>query len=979
MWWILIKDSTSALIIEKVLEKTFEKLHKPLNRWQRQREKNRFTKRYYKKILKKYGEAPYYDNLLSFVLRKNIIESIFENHSSLMNKTRGHQNLISYYIEMYKEQNKDSIKYTLSIQQFLYDLYYEIVEFILDSGYIPSEQKILINENINTQNILDKQEELQVDLKNEIASAQKYIIGANQPKDNLYYIDEAKFNKYKNKLLEKYQLEDHLPRVVKSMDSLKTYNDSYQLLKERHKFIITGEAGIGKSTESYYILQQFIEDEAFKDYIPIYLNLAHYGILYHNLKEGINQVLSEFIEFSENTLDDIFNKEKMLIILDGLDEINDHNKMDKTIAEFSDLSFKFSDNYYLLTIRENQINNRFNEDIVFQLQPFDFGQIIRALEENSISRIVHEDYMDLLKNPLFLRIAIQLSNKNIQKTKLNKSDLIEAIILYLLTDSNSKIITPYKTLDLLTDFSYDFFTQNSFKILDFDEYFESETADSENSRLIINYLVQSNIFKMNEFTIEFTYKSFKDYFCSRYLLNQYKEKGNFAFLKEFIKKNEWEESLIYLVGLIGSLDDQTELLNIYMQTNLPLYIKSVESKNNLYDELNKLSLKEFLQKLGSDFIITYEYLLKEYFSEIISLFYPFSSLIEDKNLRDYHLNLVMYITEDKNNINYFLRLVPLTEEKLQVITNLDEFKKLQREFDSDFTTQTRKKTYGINLTHNGMAGDSGRLLAVKQLKSELNDLIESHSLYNPPYIYFENLKNILKKVDIVKNLDNIDDIIDELESYLIAFNDESLGINIFDTSLILGNTQIDIVNLYKSLLPLRSKNNKLSDYKFIERDIDWSESKGYTWSLYSINKRKEIISKFFEVGNLSVHQILYNYFPVVTKFLTGANSTPYRTDVYVENNYNIEEDTSITYVDVPVEHENQIKTKIIEVDENQRDFESIQARYKDYSLDMKPTAITSTSFSHIFLSGRSHNNTPVTDYVYNELKSRLESLLGKLN
>ncbi|MFO6164267.1 hypothetical protein ACLBVH_32960, partial [Pseudomonas aeruginosa] len=83
-------------------------------------------------------------------------------------------------------------------------------------------------------------------------------------------------------------------------------------------------------------------------------------------------------------------------------------------------------------------------------------------------------------------------------------------------------------------------------------------------------------------------------------------------------------------------------------------------------------------------------------------------------------------------------------------------------------------------------------------------------------------------------------IINKLEKYLVTFNDDSLGINIFDTKLILGYTQIDLVDLYKSLLPLKNKNISFSDFSFIERDMDYSKSNGYVWSVYSIDNRKEI-------------------------------------------------------------------------------------------------------------------------------------------
>lgn len=974
MFWTFLIRSTSGLIVDKVLEKSFEKIKGQVNMLQRQREKNKFSKMYYNKILKKYGDSPYYDSVLRFILKNKIIEAIFNNHSSSMNKTKGDQRLISYYIELYKEQNKASVEHTLFTRKLLFDLYYEILSFNLSSDYIPSEEKIISNQNLNSQNIMDGLEKIRDEVKYEFIQSRKYIAAHTETNDNRYGVDEDMLNKYKEKVLKEHQSKNYTPRKIESIVSSKIYNDSYQLLKEKKKITITGEAGIGKSTEASNIIRIFLEDEALQNYIPVYLNLAHYGVLYESLKEGINQTLSEFVQSEKN--DALLNNEKLFIILDGFDEINDVERIEKALAEIDSLSFKFNDNYYFLTIRENQINNRISEEYIYRLLPYDRSQLVRILNENNMPNDFENDYMELLRNPLFLELAINLYNKSDQYLKLNKSDLIEAIILDLLTNVSSKYSTS-TILNLLANFSYDFFKQNSYTPINFEEYIENRIANAEASRSIINSLIQSNIFKVNEFTIEFTYKIFKDYFCSRYLLNLSKEERNLDFLKRYIDKTEWEEPLILLVGLIENLEDQTNLLDVYMKSNIKLYVKSVESKNNLYDELKKISLKDYVQKLGVDFLETYEYLIERYFFEIISLIYPYSSLSRDKNLNDYHLNLVMYVTEDKKWISYFLRLVPITESRLQLVTDINHFRELSKQFHTDFSIQSTIKTQTKSLEYNNLTGDSGRLLAVTQLKSELDELIENHGLFHSLYIFLENLKVILKKVDFVKELDSIDEIIDKLEKHLATFNDGSLETDIFDMGLIWGHTKIDIVELYKSLLPFRNKNISFSNYRFIEPDIDYTESNGYIWSLYSIDKRKEIINEFFEIGNSSVYQMFCDNFPLLTEYLTAGNSIPYRTDVYIENNLDIEEDTSLSYVDIPVEKEKQIETRIFEVDEKQRNFESIQKKYESYSFEKKPTRMTSTGFAHICLSGRSFN-IPMTDYVYDEVKSRLESIFGKL-
>lgn len=355
MFWNFVIRSTSGLIVDKVLEKTFEKANSSLNIWQRQREKNKFSKIYYDNILKNYGNSPYYDSMLRFILKKDIIEAIFENHSSSMNKTKGDQNLISYYIELYKEQNDNSVAHTSFAKKLLYDLYYEILAFNLSSDYIAAEQKIISNQNLNSQNIIDNIQKTKDDIKDEIIHSRKYITENNQTKNNKYYIDTVKLNDYKEKLLEEYQSEHYLSRKIESLDALTTYNDSYQLLKQKQKITITGEAGIGKSMEARNIFRMFIEDEAFQNHIPVYLNLAHYGVLYNSLREGINQTVSEFIQFTEDTPDIILSNESMIIVFDGLDEINDDNRIDKAIAELNNLSFKFNNNYYLITIDKVRI------------------------------------------------------------------------------------------------------------------------------------------------------------------------------------------------------------------------------------------------------------------------------------------------------------------------------------------------------------------------------------------------------------------------------------------------------------------------------------------------------------------------------------------------------------------------------------------------------------------------------------------------
>lgn len=181
----------------------------------------------------------------------------------------------------------------------------------------------------------------------------------------------------------------------------KEFRPLRELLSEKQKMVLLGDAGMGKSTELRYLYNDLlISDE---DVFPVWVSLN-----IHLLSESFEVYLPELANI---------DSAKIVLIMDGYDEIpsSDHPQLNRLIANLLLKRFNIK---VLLSSRKNtyDISTKLEGFDVYYLNGVDlidteryFSDIGDALQyrdfEQELKRV---NFLDIIKNPFYLNTIIYL-------------------------------------------------------------------------------------------------------------------------------------------------------------------------------------------------------------------------------------------------------------------------------------------------------------------------------------------------------------------------------------------------------------------------------------------------------------------------------------------------------------------------------------------------------------------------------------------
>lgn len=374
-------------------------------------------------------------------------------------------------------------------------------------------------------------------------------------------------------------------------------NGFTQLIEKNKRIVVSGSAGCGKSTFCKSIFIELIEKPL--GIFPIFIELRHLNNIED--KSLYSYILKEMISvnpnFDKKQLEYALKLGKVLIILDGFDEVdNDH----RHIIEQEILSLSNNNNGIRLII-SSRFDSRFsswNEFYHYTIQPLDKSTALELVgkliyDENikkkfieELDRKLFETHGSFASNPLLLTLML-LTYEQIAEIP-NKIHLFYEQAFLTLYNKHDSFKSVYKR-NIMSQLSIDEFKKllEIFCLYSYCErcyYFTNDEINKylERSIKVLNIDVKTNdflsdlldavcILQRDGLGFTFTHRSFQEYFTASFLVNKTMN-GKFQ-LFEKVASISFQDNVINII-----LDMNSNLLEKeWIIPKIDTILKNVES------------------------------------------------------------------------------------------------------------------------------------------------------------------------------------------------------------------------------------------------------------------------------------------------------------------------------------------------------------------------------------------------------------------
>lgn len=430
------------------------------------------------------------------------------------------------------------------------------------------------------------------------------------PLDSLFVrvnILEKNQEKYRDSVDFLHQNFDHTARTIK-FGAIRKTKTGIETINSQDKMIVLGRPGAGKSTYLKSLALESIKKKPqIKDRkIPIFITLKELADKGYSLMDFIAYQFDICsLEDASLFIENLLEKGTCLLLLDGLDEVQEERK-DDIIQEVIDFSEKYHKNQFVISCRVAAYNAWFEKFADVEMADFNDQQI-----ESFITKWFHKEpelgkkcwgklkdeapLKELASTPLLLTLLCIAYDENMD-FHTNRAELYEEAINALLKkwDSTRRIkrFEPYKKLSqsrkraLFSQIAAQTFEKGKYflkrkEIVDLiityirhlpniDREEIKDTAEGIFDAIVANH----GIFVPRAKGIySFAHLTFQEYFTARYISENSTEGSTSALIKNHIEDHKWREVFLLTTSMLHKADQF--LLQIHEQAN-GLFQKSPE-------------------------------------------------------------------------------------------------------------------------------------------------------------------------------------------------------------------------------------------------------------------------------------------------------------------------------------------------------------------------------------------------------------------
>lgn len=370
----------------------------------------------------------------------------------------------------------------------------------------------------------------------------------------------------------------------------KTLND---IVSEHEPLIITGEAGMGKSTLLKKIGEKLIleNDNIETRIIPVYISTLELFEAGLNVEKVVIEKINFFFKFDK--LDNFLENYKLLILIDSIDEFEDPQK--ESIINYLKAVNEKKKVRYIIASRSKEFtigNTSLNEVKSYNISRFDNKQIVHFVQKfflNEGGRA--EKLLDALKDnriieklpisPLTLSLITILYEENNLEVPATITDIydnfnsvmlgkpfVSSRVEFIDLSFRERILSIY-ALELLNRPQNNPMKTEEF-INFFTHYFKNKTIPLKKGTLeeMLEYLINHTgiLYLKEKRYVCFNHNSFMEYYASIEIF-KHKRVEETKYVDNFLDVN-WQNSAIFYAGFSKDMPDFLRSINSKLQEKI---------------------------------------------------------------------------------------------------------------------------------------------------------------------------------------------------------------------------------------------------------------------------------------------------------------------------------------------------------------------------------------------------------------------------